>query len=54
MFGRSEWISICSLAAWLMEDETWGFSNLVEAFLCEHPVCSMVMGLENQMCLKAL
>lgn len=54
MFGRSERISICSLAAWLTEDETWGCSDLVEAFLCEPPVCSMVMGLENQMCPKAL
>lgn len=45
MFGRSKRISICSLTACLMEDETLGFSLLVEAFLCEHPVYSMVMGL---------
>lgn len=54
MFGRSKLISIHSLIAQLMEDETLGVGVLVEAFCHQHPVYSMVMGLWYPICLKTL
>lgn len=50
MFGRSKLISIHSLIAWFMEEETFRVSILVEAFRHKDPVYSIVRGLWYPIC----
>lgn len=53
--GRDAWSkfsSIHSHIARFTEDETFGVSLLGEAFRHNHPVYSMVMGLQDPICLK--